>query len=84
MAVGGTVFSKLHIEPPGIYKFLNTHKLVFCVALYMGGNFARNWITRTHAFEIYINDVLVSSVINNATIIKIPELIQVAKRIIHN
>ena len=81
LLAGDIIFSRLGITPPGIYNVFKSNKLVFGLGIFLGGNFLKSFITKTRAFEIFINNALVSSAIKSKAIMPIEDIInEVLKR----
>ena len=78
---GDFILTKLGIQPPRIYTLLTSNKMIAGIAIFFGGNFLKGYITRTRAFEIYINNELISSVLNTGVIMPIKKLATEVERI---
>ncbi len=64
---GDQIFAKLQMTPPPIYETIKNNKVIAGLVTYMAGNFAKSFVTSTRAFEIYINNELVSSALESGT-----------------
>ena len=65
---GDQIFAKMGIQPPAIYTTVKNNKMVAGAMVYFAGNFLKSFITSTKAFEIFINNELVSSAIESGAI----------------
>lgn len=72
---GDVMFAKLGVQPPRVYNFVKNNKMVAGMLLWFGGNFLKSYVTRTHAFEVYLNDTLISSVIKSGGIMPLDAMV---------
>ncbi len=77
---GDIIFAKLGITAPALYEAAKNHKMIIGLVIYMGGNFLRGYVTRTRAFEVYVNENLVSSFLQNGSVLPVQDLINVVMK----
>jgi selT/selW/selH-like putative selenoprotein len=58
---GQFIFSKLGIPPPAFYYRLTQNKVVSFIIIMLLGNNIQSMLTKTGAFEVYLNNDLIFS-----------------------
>ena len=77
---GDLILSQLHINPPSLYNLVKSHKMIAGIAIYMGGNMLRGYITKSRAFEIYLGQDLISSFIRDGAVMPVEKLIEIVMK----